>query len=46
MNLAAGPAEPSYAKLFLGHPRGLAYLTFAEAWERFSFSGMQALLVV
>jgi POT family proton-dependent oligopeptide transporter len=21
---------------FLGHPIGLAYLSFAEAWERFS----------
>lgn len=31
---------------FLGHPRGLAYLVFAEAWERFSFYGMQALLVL
>ncbi len=29
-----------------GHPRGLAYLAFTEAWERFSFSGMQALLVL
>ncbi len=33
-------------KLFLGHPVGLGYLAFAEAWERFSFSGMQALLVL
>ncbi len=30
----------------LGHPRGLAYLVFAEAWERFSYYGMQALLVL
>jgi POT family proton-dependent oligopeptide transporter len=29
---------------FLGHPKGMAYLAFAEAWERFSFYGMQALL--
>jgi len=34
------------ARLFLGHPLGLGYLTFADAWERFSFSGMQALLVL
>ena len=33
-------------KEILGHPRGLAYLVFAEAWERFSFYGMQALLVL
>lgn len=31
---------------FLGHPRGLAYLAFTEAWERFSFYGMQSLLVL
>ena len=29
-----------------GHPRALAYIVFAEAWERFSFYGMQALLVL
>jgi proton-dependent oligopeptide transporter, POT family len=31
---------------FLGHPRGLGYLAFAEAWERFSYYGMQTLLVL
>lgn len=31
---------------FLGHPRGLAYIVFTEAWERFSFYGMQALLIL
>ena len=30
----------------LGHPRGLFYLVFAELWERFSYYGMQALLVL
>ncbi|MEE3999489.1 oligopeptide:H+ symporter [Tenacibaculum sp. FZY0031] len=30
----------------LGHPRGLLYLFFAELWERFSFYGMRALLVL
>jgi POT family proton-dependent oligopeptide transporter len=29
---------------FLGHPRGLFYLAFTEAWERFSYYGMTALL--
>lgn len=29
-----------------GHPRGLAYLFFAELWERFSFYGMRALLTL
>jgi POT family proton-dependent oligopeptide transporter len=33
-------------KTFFGQPRGLAYLAFTEAWERFSFYGMQALLVL
>src|SRR5215831_1645719 len=31
---------------FLGHPRGLGYIAFTEAWERFSYYGMQALLVL
>jgi proton-dependent oligopeptide transporter, POT family len=31
---------------FLGHPIGLAYLSFAEAWERFSYYGMLALLTL
>lgn len=31
---------------FFGHPRGLAYIAFTEAWERFSYYGMQALLVL
>lgn len=31
---------------FLGHPLGLGYLAFTEAFERFSFYGMQALLVL
>ena len=31
---------------FLGHPRGLAYLAFTEAWERFSYYGMTALLTL
>jgi POT family proton-dependent oligopeptide transporter len=31
---------------FMGHPRGLGYLAFTEAWERFSYYGMQTLLVL
>jgi POT family proton-dependent oligopeptide transporter len=31
---------------FLGHPKSLGYLSFTEAWERFSFYGMQALLAL
>lgn len=34
------------ARNFLGHPVGLAYIVFTEAWERFSFYGMQALLML
>jgi len=41
----AGPANGA-DRSFLGHPRGLAYLSFCEAWERFSFYGMQTLLVL
>jgi len=33
-------------RTFLGHPPGLGYLAFTEAWERFSFYGMQSLLVL
>ena len=31
---------------FIGHPRGLGYLAFTEAWERFSYYGMRSLLVL
>lgn len=31
---------------FFGHPKGLFVLFFAELWERFSFYGMRALLVL
>ena len=33
------------AGIFLGHPKGLLVLFFAEMWERFSYYGMRALLV-
>jgi POT family proton-dependent oligopeptide transporter len=33
-------------RAFLGHPKGLAYLAFTEAWERFSYYGMVSLLVL
>jgi proton-dependent oligopeptide transporter, POT family len=33
-------------KTFLGHPRGLVILFFTEMWERFSYYGMRALLVL
>jgi POT family proton-dependent oligopeptide transporter len=31
---------------FMGHPKGLFYLAFTEAWERFSYYGMTALVVL
>jgi POT family proton-dependent oligopeptide transporter len=31
---------------FFGHPRGLATLFFTEMWERFTYYGMRALLVL
>jgi POT family proton-dependent oligopeptide transporter len=31
---------------FFGHPKGLFFLAFTEAWERFSFYGMTALVVL
>ena len=31
---------------FLGHPKGLYLLFATEMWERFSFYGMRALLVL
>ena len=31
---------------FFGHPKALFFLAFTEAWERFSFYGMTALLVL
>src|SRR5215813_7027218 len=31
---------------FLGHPKGLAFLFTTEMWERFSYYGMKALLVL
>jgi POT family proton-dependent oligopeptide transporter len=39
-------AERTSHPLFRGHPRGLFYLSFTEAWERFSYYGMTALLAL
>jgi len=33
-------------KTFFGHPSGLATLFFTEMWERFSYYGMRALLIL
>src|SRR6187551_683051 len=39
------PAAPALID-HRGHPKGLFYLAFTEAWERFSYYGMTALLVL
>ena len=39
-------AAPARTRTFFGEPMGLAYLAFTEAWERFSYYGMTALLVL
>ncbi|WP_420471270.1 peptide MFS transporter [Brevundimonas sp. FT23042] len=41
-----GELTASPRKTFLGHPRGLVILFFTEMWERFSYYGMRALLVL
>lgn len=33
-------------KSFMGHPSGLATLFFTEMWERFSYYGMRAILIL
>ena len=53
--ISAGPiTEPvtdytppaAEASGFFGHPRGLATLFFTEMWERFSYYGMRAFLIL
>jgi POT family proton-dependent oligopeptide transporter len=38
--------EGARAPTFFGEPMGIAFLAFTEAWERFSYYGMTALLVL
>ena len=41
------PADVRLAdRTVFGHPRGLVYLCGSEGWERFSYFGMQSLLVL
>ncbi|MEZ5787510.1 MAG: peptide MFS transporter [Xanthobacteraceae bacterium] len=42
----ADAGETAPPRDFLGHPPGLAYLFLTEMWERFSYYGMRALLVL
>jgi POT family proton-dependent oligopeptide transporter len=39
-------SHPNEDKSFFGHPRGLATLFFTEMWERFSYYGMRAILIL
>jgi POT family proton-dependent oligopeptide transporter len=39
-------ADAIRGKTFFGHPRGLSTLFFTELWERFSYYGMRALLIL
>jgi POT family proton-dependent oligopeptide transporter len=39
-------ASVATSKTFFGHPRGLATLFFTEMWERFSYYGGRALLIL
>ncbi|ALM54360.1 peptide MFS transporter [Halomonas huangheensis] len=39
-------SQPAEDKQFFGHPRSLATLFGMEVWERFSFYGMQAILLI
>ena len=41
---ALQPATPDRG--FFGHPRGLSTLFFTEMWERFSYYGMRAFLIL
>jgi POT family proton-dependent oligopeptide transporter len=50
--LAPGAAEPraaaaaAHPEQWFGQPRGLSTLFFTEMWERFSYYGMRALLIL
>lgn len=42
----AAPPIAQYDTRFFGHPRGLATLFFTEMWERYSYYGTRALLIL
>ena len=44
--VSSDSAAPPPPGTFFGQPRGLATLFFTEMWERFSFYGMRALLIL
>ena len=46
MSTSSTIGAPDRRGTLLGHPKGLFILFFAEMWERFSYYGMRALLVL
>ena len=46
MAVPAPHVAPPDDRAFFGHPRGLSTLFFTEMWERFSYYGMRALLIL
>jgi POT family proton-dependent oligopeptide transporter len=45
-DVSFAPPARAPSRTFFGQPRALLYLAFTEAWERFSYYGMTALLVL
>ena len=46
MPATADATNARWDRSFFGHPRGLSTLFFTEMWERFSYYGMRALLIL
>ena len=46
MTQPAAPVSSETDTAFFGHPRGLSTLFFTEMWERFSYYGMRAILIL
>jgi POT family proton-dependent oligopeptide transporter len=46
MTAGGGGGATAEDRKFFGHPRGLSTLFFTEMWERFSYYGMRAFLVL
>lgn len=44
--VVTGETDDANDKAFLGHPKALGFIAFTEAWERYSYYGMQSLLVL
>ena len=45
-NAPSIPPNARWDRSFFGHPRGLSTLFFTEMWERFSYYGMRAILIL